>query len=403
MHTVNKLLARIAIFFVTIYQKTLSPDKGVAKQWLAWRVCTHVPHCSAYGKQCLEHYGFFPWVHYMLERILQCTPRMHKVYDPPIYNIVFFSWAPIGLAFLEWLYQDPRFIIQGLVTMPDVARGRGMKIQPNIIKASAATYHINEKNVKTPRSLKLRSKHYKQDAKDVYHRLQDLQPDFLVVIAYGKIIPQHILDIPYFWAINVHGSLLPQYRWASPLQSVFLNKDKKTGITIMHMDEGVDTGDCINQLIINLTFTTTVKDLIETFKQKWPEFLAQTLRDYAKWRHTRKPQDTTQATHTKKIVKEDACVNIYTDSLENIYAQYKAYCLWPKIYFIHKEKRVLIEHMVLDQKTYKTMWEKPLVWLYSNNTWPTQHLHPAIRKLDVKPEGKKTMTRNEFEKWYLHK
>ncbi len=87
---------------------------------------------------------------------------------------------------------------------------------------------LDEHDIKTPRSLRLESKKYGKEAQETYQRLQELQPDFIVVIAYGNLVRQHILDIPTFAPINVHGSILPEYRGASPLQSVFLDKRKET-------------------------------------------------------------------------------------------------------------------------------------------------------------------------------
>jgi methionyl-tRNA formyltransferase len=99
----------------------------------------------------------------------------------------------------------------------------------------------------------------------------------LVVIAYGKIIPQAILDIPNIAAINVHGSLLPKYRGASPIQSTLLNNDKETGITIMKMDATMDTGNMIDIMRFTIPFDRTTKELIEEMKKIGPKFLNNTL------------------------------------------------------------------------------------------------------------------------------
>ena len=111
----------------------------------------------------------------------------------------------------------------------------------NIIKAEAERIQLKTEDIITPRSLRLDSRKYSDDASSFDSRLREKNPDFLVVIAYGNIIPQHILDIPTIAPINVHGSLLPAYRGASPIQSVLLNDEAETGITIMHMDAGLDT------------------------------------------------------------------------------------------------------------------------------------------------------------------
>jgi methionyl-tRNA formyltransferase len=149
-----------------------------------------------------------------------------------------------------------------------------MEVKPNIIKTEAEKIIANHKEntanefIKTPNSLRLDSKKYSEEAHNFKLRLEAKNPDYLVVIAYGKIIPQYILDIAQIAPINVHGSLLPKYRGASPLQSVFLNQERQTGITIMKMDANMDTGNMIDMLKFDIEFNWTVKDLIEKIMQK---------------------------------------------------------------------------------------------------------------------------------------
>ncbi|MEI7919296.1 MAG: formyltransferase family protein [bacterium] len=106
-----------------------------------------------------------------------------------------------------------------------------------------------------------------EEGRQFAERLKEKNPDFLVVIAYGKIIPQSILDIPNIAPINIHGSLLPKYRGASPIQSTLLNNDKETGITIMKMDATMDTGNMIDILRFRIPFTRTTKELIEEMQK----------------------------------------------------------------------------------------------------------------------------------------
>jgi methionyl-tRNA formyltransferase len=119
-----------------------------------------------------------------------------------------------------------------------------------------------------------------EEAKEFAERLKEKNPDLLVVIAYGKIIPQAILDIPKVAPINIHGSLLPKYRGASPIQSTLLNNDKETGITIMKMDATMDTGNMIDILRFRIPFQWTTKELIDEMKKIGPKFLNETLRKF---------------------------------------------------------------------------------------------------------------------------
>jgi len=315
---------------------------------------------------------------------------MHKIYDPAKYNVVFFSSAPIGVLFLEKLQEDKRFDITGVVTMPDAPAGRGMKIQENVIKKK---WKNMQYDVMTPNSLRLDSKKYSDEAENFQQRLSEKKPDFLVVIAYGKIIPQHILDIPRFWPINVHGSILPKYRGASPIQSVFLNNDKETGITIMKMDAGLDTWDMIDITKFPLKFDWTAKDVIRKMQENWPQFLVDTLRNYGKWLLGEVKQNDTQATHCGKIEKKDGLIDPYTDSIESIYQKYRAYILWPKIYFMHKDKRVIIEQLILDEKLYQAHINRSLI---IDNA-----INPAVISCQVKVEWKKSTVLKEFISNYM--
>jgi methionyl-tRNA formyltransferase len=314
---------------------------------------------------------------------------MHKIYDPEFYKVVFFSSAPIGVPFLEKLHEDKRFEVTGIVTMPDAPAGRGMKMQENVIKTHGKKIHID---TQTPNTLRLDSKKYADEAQAFQQWLAEKKPDFLVVIAYGKIIPQHILDIPTFWPINVHGSILPQYRGASPIQSAFLHDEKETGITIMKMDAGLDTGDMIDTERFPIAFDWTAKDVISKMQEVWPQFLVDTLRKYGKWLLGEVAQDDTQATHCGKIEKEDGLIDPYSDSIQAIYNKYRAYILWPKIYWMYGDKRVIVEHLILDEALFAAHRDIPLII----NNIP----NPCIKTLIVKPEWSRSQSWDDFVKGY---
>lgn len=334
-----------------------------------------------------------------MERVSSCVGGNQKIYDPDHYKVVFMSSAPIGVPFLEKLHNDPRFEVIWIVTMSDKPSGRGLKMKPNIIKSESLGLWINEKNIKTPRSLKLSSKKYKSDAEEMKQRLEDMKPDFIVVIAYGKIIPQHILDIPIFGPINVHGSILPEYRGASPIQSVFLDKKQETGITIMKMFAELDTGDMIDTIRFPLRLNDTALDCIHKMQEVWPRFLAKTLEDYAKGRLIDKPQDHSKATYCTKIEKEQWEIDPFHDSLEEIFAKYKGYYLWPKIHFAAPSKRknhdklITIDTIICDKKLFEKNKEKPLI------EW--EEINPAVQTLKLKPEWKKAIEREAFVNGYI--
>ena len=388
---IDRIIAQWCIYLIYLYQQTLSPDKGIFSPFLKGRICAHEPHCSEYWIRVFKRYGFLKWLPLVSDRILSCKPSSEKMYDPEHYRVVFFSSAPIGVPFLEELIHDERFEVVGVVSQEDKPVGRGLKLTANIIKTTAIENWIPWEAIYTPTKINpdtsLEGKHFND-------WLIDKAADFFVVIAYWKIMPQALLDIPIFWAINVHWSLLPKYRWASPLQSVFLNKEEKTWITIMHMDAGMDTWAMIDKLAFKIPFERTVKELIEKFKEEWPEFLNTTLRDYAKGSLRSNPQNDETASYCKKITKEDWKIDPFKDSIESIYAKYRWYALWPKIWFSYNDKKVAIEELILDEVKYNELKNTPLF------DWKNS-LNGCIKDIALKPEWKKAMDFKSFKNGYL--
>lgn len=321
---------------------------------------------------------------------------MHKNYDPDHYRVMFFSSAPIGVPFLEALVQDKRFELVGVVTQCDKPSGRWLALCENIIKKAAK--HLTwlwtkeiEDFVATPTKLHPEKS---EEWREFTQRIKEKNPDILVVIAYGKIIPQAILDIPRIAPINVHGSLLPKYRGASPIQSTLLNNDKETGITIMKMDVTLDTGNMIDILRFTIPFQRTTKELIEEMKKIGPKFLNDTLRKYGKKMLGEVPQQDEKASYCGKIEKESWLIDPRNDTIETIYNKYRAFALWPKVYFMLKGKRVIIEHLALSETLYNSNDETSLFMA-------NQVLNPAVLDIQLKPEGKKTMPRKEFLNGYI--
>lgn len=424
LKTINAIGWKIANIGITIYQHTLSPDKGIFSYFLKGRVCAHEPHCSAYGKECLNRYGLFPGIAYTTERVLSCKPATQKTYDPTHYRVVFFSGSPIGIPFLEQVSKDPRYETVWVVTMPDKPIGRGQQLQENSIKKTAAKLGIQ--NIYTPNTLKKTDKTIAEG--DIAAQLQALQADWFFVIAYGKTIPQHILDIPIFWSVNVHGSLLPALRGASPLQSVFLTtkipsaqwahekneKAKKdepkgqlsfqTGFTVMHINDKMDEWDIISTYSFNVPFSWTAEDVFTKVEKTWPKVLADTIREYSKWHLSAKEQDHTKATYCTKITKEEAQVDLLTTPLSDIYAKYRAYKIRPKIWTTRHEKVLIIEELVCDEESFLQHAHNPvIIWWNSDGTIDKKNitLNPAIQTLLLKPEGKKAMSWKDFVNGYV--
>ena len=181
-------------------------------------------------------------------------------------NIVFMGTPDFAKESLEAVYNAGHKIL-GVVTNPDKPKGRGMKMVASPVKEFAI-----EKKLEVFQPIKIK------DNQEFIDKIKDLNPDVICVVAYGKILPKEILDIPKFGCINVHGSLLPKYRGAAPIQWAVLNGDKKTGITTMYMDVGMDTGDMILKEEVEIGEDETTGELWDKLSKMGGNLLVETLK-----------------------------------------------------------------------------------------------------------------------------
>ena len=182
--------------------------------------------------------------------------------------------------------------IVGVYCQPDKQKGRGKQIQMPPVKEAALSLDLP---VYQPITLR-------DDA--VQKELIDLAPDVIVVIAYGKILPPWLIRLPKYGCINIHASILPKYRGAAPIHYAILNGDTKTGVTIMHMDDGLDTGDIIDIAEIDILPNETTGALFERIAELGARTISPVLDKWVKGEITATPQDDALASHTSKITKE---------------------------------------------------------------------------------------------------
>ena len=194
-------------------------------------------------------------------------------------KVVFMGTPDFALESLKAVY-DEGYEIIGVVTNPDRPKGRGMKMIASPVKEYAL-----EKNLKLFQPEKVRGNN------DFIQQIKNLNPDVICVVAYGKILPKEILDMPRLGCINVHGSLLPKYRGAAPIQWAVLNGDKTTGVTTMYMDEGMDTGDMILKKEVNIGEEETTGELWERLSKIGGNLLVETLKQVEKGIAPREKQD----------------------------------------------------------------------------------------------------------------
>ena len=183
-------------------------------------------------------------------------------------RIVFMGTAELSCDSLRALIASPDFQVVAVVTQPDRPKGRDLKLQPSPVKELAL-----RENLPVLQPEKARSESFLEE-------LRALQPDLIAVAAYGQILPKSILDLPRFGCLNVHTSLLPRYRGAAPIQWAILNGDAETGVTIMKMDAGLDTGDILTQDSTPIRPEDNSETLHDRLARMGAELLVRTIPDY---------------------------------------------------------------------------------------------------------------------------
>ena len=194
-------------------------------------------------------------------------------------NIVFMGTPDFARESLEAIYEKGHTILT-VVTNPDKPKGRGMKLLPSEVKKFALEAEIP---IEQPEQIR--------NNKEFIEKIKKLNPDIICVVAYGKLLPKEILEIPEMGCINVHASILPKYRGAAPIQWAILNGDKTTGVTTMYMDEGMDTGDIILKKEVEIEENETTGELWDKLSQIGGKLLVETLQQIEKKKAPRKKQE----------------------------------------------------------------------------------------------------------------
>ena len=231
-------------------------------------------------------------------------------------RIIFLGTAELSCASLQALAGDPQFQIAAVVTQPDRPKGRALKPQPSPVKSLALRLGLPVLQPERARD------------EEFIAGLSALQPDLIVVVAYGQILPPAILDLPRHGCLNVHPSLLPKYRGAAPIQWAIANGDTETGVTIMKMDAGLDTGDIIAMSSTPIQPEDDSATLHDRLAQLGAELLAQTIPDYVAGKIQPVPQPAAGASYAAKIKKEDGRID-WNRPAREIWNRLRAFTPWP--------------------------------------------------------------------------
>lgn len=232
-------------------------------------------------------------------------------------RLIFMGTPRFAVPSLKRLQEE--YEVVAVVTRPDRAAGRGRRVAFSPVKEVALAWGIP---VMQPRSLK---------KKEVVASLLELEPQVIVVAAYGQIVPPEVLAIPPCGCLNVHASLLPNYRGASPVAGALLAGEEETGITIMLMDEEMDTGPILAQARLPIALQDDRGSLTEKLACLGADLLLETLPRWLKGEMVPQPQEEDKATYTKMLKKEDGLIDWSISSVE-IWGQVRAYNPWPSAY-----------------------------------------------------------------------
>lgn len=235
-------------------------------------------------------------------------------------RIIFAGTPDFAARHLDALLSSQHQIV-GVFTQPDRPAGRGNKLTPSPVKVLAEQHSLP---VFQPVSLR---------PEDNQKLVSDLNADVMVVVAYGLILPKAVLDMPRLGCINVHGSLLPRWRGAAPIQRALWAGDAETGVTIMQMDVGLDTGDMLHKLSCPITAQDTSATLYDKLAEMGPQGLLATLAELANGTATPEKQDEALVTYAEKLSKEEARLN-WTLSAAQLERCVRAFNPWPVSFFM---------------------------------------------------------------------
>jgi methionyl-tRNA formyltransferase len=299
-------------------------------------------------------------------------------------RIAFFGTAEIACPSLALLSRDPRCRIILVVTQPDRPKGRDLRLHASPVKEEALR-----------RGLPLLQPERARDSAFL-DALQGLAPDLIAVVAYGLILPQAILDLPRYGCLNVHASLLPRYRGAAPIQWAILNGEKETGVTIMKMDAGLDTGDILSQRATPILPTDNAESIHHRLAEMGAELLRATIPDYVAGNLPGRKQVESESNYAPKITKEHGRIR-WSEPALTTWNRLRAFTPWPGAYtFLPKSpKPGLLK-----------VWQAEVAPISGGQPGEVLRASPgelvvacgreALRILNLQCEGGRRMTAKEF-------
>jgi methionyl-tRNA formyltransferase len=302
-------------------------------------------------------------------------------------RIVFIGTGEIGVPTLQALLESDEHELVGVVTGPDKPVGRDQRIEASPIKKALAETILP---ILQPARIK-----------ESTVEIGSFKPDVVVVMAYGQILPGEILKIPAIACLNLHASLLPRHRGASPIQAAIAAGDRETGITVMYMNEGLDTGDILLQRKIDIRSTDTGGSLHDRLGQVAPEALLESLRLLADGNAPRISQDNSRATYAPKLDREHGRID-WAEPAEVIERKIRAFDPWPGAVAVVTEKSGRELKLKIFSAEIVEGKERPGEVLCADNRGLIVATgEKAILLREVQLEGKGRMSANDFVRGYV--
>ena len=283
----------------------------------------------------------------------------------------------IGVPTLRALLKSEHPVV-AVVTQPDKPAGRAQLIEPTPVKKTVTTANVQvlqPPRIKDPQAIE---------------EIRALTPDVIVVMAYGQILPRDVLEIPKIVSLNLHASLLPRWRGAAPIQAAIAAGDREIGITVMYMDEGLDTGDILLQRTIDILPDDTGGSLQDRLAQIAPEALLESLRMLEKNSAPRIPQDNAQATWAPKLKREHGRID-WSEMAEAIERKIRAFNPWPGAFM-----EIGGRNLKIFSASVVNLGGEPGEILKSENELVIAAGKGALLLGEVQLEGKRKMSAAEF-------
>jgi methionyl-tRNA formyltransferase len=298
-------------------------------------------------------------------------------------KLVFCGTPAFAVPTLEKLL-EAGFQVSLVVTQPDRPRGRGMELAPSPVKQRALRFGLP---ITQPEKIK--------DNDEFRARLTAIEPDAIIVVGYGRIIPQWMIELPHFGNINLHASLLPKYRGAAPIQWAIARGETITGVTTMRIDAGLDTGDILLQKEVPIAPEDTAETLAPRLAAIGADVMVETLHGLAAANIPSRPQDDTQATLAPTLKKEDGRID-FRRTAKEIRDRLCGFQPWPGAFTTFRNKNL-------------NVWEARLAYVQAGPGELVVDKHrllvgcgqgSSLELLTVQPEGKKRMSARDFIQGY---